>query len=58
LRRHGRGSLLGYVDVFNLLNRENAQAADYSVSLYEGRVAREIHPQLEIMPSFGVRWVF
>jgi hypothetical protein len=55
-----RGDLLLYLDVFNLTNRENAQAADYAAGWYQGRIFTDqtIHPQLEVMPSLGFRWVF
>jgi hypothetical protein len=55
-----RGNLLLYLDVFNLLNRENAQAASHYAGVYEGRLVldRGIDPQLEVMPSVGLRWTF
>jgi hypothetical protein len=58
--RLNRGALLLYVDVFNLFNRVNAQAADFGAWYYEGRLTTDqtIHAQLEIMPSLGMRWTF
>ncbi|MFC1661381.1 hypothetical protein ACFL3S_08030, partial [Gemmatimonadota bacterium] len=55
-----KGSLLVYLDIFNVLNRENAQAASHGAWWYEGQLITErgIHPQLEVMPSLGLRWVF
>jgi outer membrane receptor protein involved in Fe transport len=56
-----KGELLFYLDVFNATNRENAQAASYGAwILDDGSLVtdRTIHPQLEVMPSLGVRWVF
>ena len=59
--RLDRGELLLYLDVFNAMNRENAQGAAYGPGvLPDGRLVthRTIHPQLGILPSLGVRWVF
>jgi hypothetical protein len=35
-------------------------ASEYGVWVYQGRVhsERSIDPQLEIMPSIGIQWVF
>lgn len=58
--RTRRGNLLVYLDVFNLANRANAQAADYTAGLYQGQLYtdRTWHTQLEVMPSIGMRWTF
>jgi len=59
--RAGKGDLLLYVDVFNAMNRENAQSAAYGVWILEdGRLVTDqtIHPQFEILPTVGVRWTF
>ena len=56
-----RGDLLLYVDVFNATNRQNAQSAAYGTWIMpDGSLGtdRTIHPQLEILPSLGVRWAF
>jgi outer membrane receptor protein involved in Fe transport len=58
--RTSRGDLLVYLDVFNLTNRENAQAADYGAWWYQGQLITDqtYHIQLEVMPSIGLRWTF
>ena len=58
--RFGRSDVLLYVDVFNLLNRENAfdyqQDAIWTGSEWITRY--ELTPQLLIMPSLGLKWTF
>ena len=58
--RVGRSDLLVYLDVFNVLNRENA--LDYEQDprwTGSGWIAeRSLYPQLWMMPSLGVRWTF
>ncbi|MCK5652804.1 MAG: hypothetical protein KAJ42_15545 [Gemmatimonadetes bacterium] len=55
-----KGNLLVYLDVFNATNRLNAQSPAYSVTIQGDTffVEPTIHPQLEMMPSLGLRWVF
>jgi outer membrane receptor protein involved in Fe transport len=58
--RLGRNDVLLYLDVFNLLNWENAldyeQYARWTGSGWMPR--EELFPQLWIMPSLGARWSF
>jgi outer membrane receptor for ferrienterochelin and colicin len=58
--RVGRSDLLLYADVFNLMNRENAMDSEHSAGWDGGRLVtdRTFYPQLGIMPSLGLRWVF
>jgi outer membrane cobalamin receptor len=58
--RLSRGDLLLYVDVFNLLNRENAMDLEQNAYWADGRLVRDqaFYPQLGIMPSLGLRWAF
>jgi outer membrane receptor protein involved in Fe transport len=58
--RLGRSDLLLYVDVFNLLNRENALDYEQSPLWADGRwiTNQSLFPQLMIMPSIGLKWTF
>jgi hypothetical protein len=58
--RLGRSDLLLYADVFNLMNRENAMDSEHSAGWDGTRLVtdRTFYPQLGIMPSLGLRWVF
>jgi hypothetical protein len=58
--RLGPGDLLFYVDVFNLLNRENALDYEQNPLWADGRwvTKRSLFPQLGIMPSIGLKWTF
>ncbi len=52
-----RGLIEPYVSILNVLNLHNGLAVDYRVD-HEGRVVRQIGPQLPIFPSLGLRWRF
>jgi outer membrane receptor protein involved in Fe transport len=56
----GEGEVLFYLDVFNLFNRENALDYEQSPVLENGRFvnAQSLYPQLQIIPSLGMRWTF
>ena len=58
--RIGGSDLLLYLDVFNVLNRENA--LDYEQQArWTGvgwRTDQSLYPQLLIMPSLGLKWTF
>ncbi|MFC1660950.1 TonB-dependent receptor domain-containing protein [Gemmatimonadota bacterium] len=58
--RFGRGELLLYVDVFNLLNRQNAMDLEQWAGFVDGRLVtdQDLYPQLGIMPSVGLKWTF
>jgi outer membrane receptor protein involved in Fe transport len=58
--RSNRGELLLYVDVFNLLNHENAMDLEQDARWVEGHLVRSqrLYPQLPILPSIGMRWTF
>jgi vitamin B12 transporter len=58
--RLGRSDLLLYVDVFNLLNRENTLDFEQGVSWVDGRWVsnHSLTPQLMIMPSLGLKFSF
>ena len=58
--RLGRNDFLLYLDVFNVLNWENAlDYEQYPRWTGSGWMPRqELFPQLWIMPSLGVRWTF
>ena len=55
-----RSDLLLYVDVFNLLNRENALDYEQDPLWADGRwiTTQSLFPQLMIMPSVGLKWTF
>ncbi len=56
----GRGKLSLFLDVFNALNRTNAEAYDYIVRIVDNqyRVDERISPMLPRLPTFGARWEF
>ena len=58
--RLGRSDLLLYVDVFNLLNRENALDYLQNPAFGDGRwfTRQRLAAQLMIMPSLGLKWTF
>jgi hypothetical protein len=58
--RRGRSDFLLYVDVFNLLNRENALDYRQNPLVRDGHLStrHRLSPQLMIMPSLGLKWVF
>jgi hypothetical protein len=57
----GRGRLSVFLDIFNLYDRENAKAYDYSlngVSPGTLNVVRWQHDLIGVLPTIGVRWEF
>jgi hypothetical protein len=55
-----RGDLLFYVDVFNLLNRENTLDLEQEAKILNGRflTTQNFYPQLPLLPSVGLKWTF
>jgi hypothetical protein len=55
-----RGDLLVYLDVFNLLNRENTLDVEQDARISNGRflATRSFYPQLPLLPSVGLKWTF
>jgi hypothetical protein len=58
--REGRSDLLLYVDVFNVLNRENALDYEQNPRWFGGvwKTDESVMPQLTIIPSLGLKWTF
>ncbi len=55
--RHGRLAL--FLDVFNLLNRENPRGYEYGVTVVpRWQVTRAYDTQIPLLPSLGVEWHF
>jgi hypothetical protein len=60
LFRTRRGELSAFIDVFNVLNRDNIRAYEYSITVNAGQVRVFPHPELQLprLPTFGVTWEF
>lgn len=56
----GRGDVLVYLDVFNILDRRNAMDLEQSARWSGGRLITDqaYYPQLGILPSLGLKWTF
>jgi hypothetical protein len=54
------GDLSAFIDIFNMFNRTNARAIDYSISLNGTtlRVDPSLDRQLPRLPTFGLSWEF
>lgn len=52
------GTLVVFLDVLNLLDRENPCCVEYDFDDEEGVLEREIEHWLPLIPSLGVRWEF